>query len=119
MLIPTEEIAGVRKKMIENRLDYIDNMILNAIKENPSFDDIKLSSLLHCPRILLLSRLEKLIKYGYILYDGKNFSLTEDGKDELIPLSFTDSSQAMREFELSRNFDWRALYIPQINWEDK
>ena len=100
-------------------LDYIDNIILNNISETGMFDDIKTSGYLHCPRTLLLSKLEGLINTGYVVRDGENLKLSESGIAEMIPLSKNHFSVPTENFKMDSSFDWHKPYIPPAGWDSR
>ena|GEM_PF-1743098 len=100
-------------------LDYIDNIILNEISDAGMFDDIKISGYLHCPRTLLLSKLEGLINTGYVVRDGENLKLSESGIAEMIPLSKNHFSVPTENFKTDSFFDWHKPYIPPAGWDSR
>ncbi len=83
------------------------------------FDDIKISGYLHCPRTLLLSKLEGLINTGYVVRDGENLKLSESGIAEMIPLSKNQFSVPTENFKADSSFDWHKPYVPPAGWDSQ
>lgn len=98
-------------------LDYIDNIILNRINDTGMFDDVKLSEALRCPRILLLSKLERLTAFGYVVSDGNILKLSKTGISSMIPLHKTDFPGSTTSLESAPSFDWHKPYIPPEGWD--
>lgn len=111
------KIAKGRMNLNTQKLDYIDNIILNKIGDTRIFDDAKSSEYLHCPRTLLLSRLEGMMNAGYVIRDGENLKLSENGIAEMIPLSKNHFSVLAEKSEAAPSFDWHKLYIPPAGWD--
>lgn len=109
--------SGGRKKAMDNkRLTYIDNMILSNINEYGQLPDTGLAQRLHCPRTLLLSRLQHLLSAGYIYPEADRYVLSDLGKKKWTPLYLHASSDHNNDDERPA-FDWTELYIPQEGWQ--
>ena len=97
-------------------LNYIDNLILNAVRNTGSLNDTELSQKLHCPRTLLLTHLKQLIDEGFVCLESNQYRLTDSGMDKMVPLVFSQVSQSTDLLE-RESFDWDFLYIPTLGWD--
>ena len=102
--------------MDNERLTYIDNIILSSINEYGQLSDTGLAQQLHCPRTLLLSRLQYLINEGYVCLESAEYVLSESGKTKWIPLCVHTSSDH-NLYDECPTFDWTELYVPQEGWQ--
>ena len=101
-----------------NDLDYIDHLILHTIYTFGILNDLELSRQLHCPRMLLLSHLDRLINDKYVDNQNSNqYSLLEKGIREMIPLTHSTRTNEKDIFS-DVAFDWDYLYIPEEGWDD-
>lgn len=102
--------------MDNERLTYIDNIILSSINEYGQLSDTGLAQRLHCPRTLLLSRLQYLLNEGYVYLVSDKYILSDRGKTKWIPLYIRTSSD-YNLYDEQPTFDWTELYIPQEGWQ--
>ena len=102
--------------MDNKRLTYIDNIILSNINEYGQLPDTGLAQRLHCPRTLLLSRLQHLLNAGYVYLEADRYVLSDLGKMNGTPLCLHPSSDHNYCDERPA-FDWTELYIPQEGWQ--
>lgn len=117
MHTPLGRISGEDIRMDNRKLDYIDHVIMNAVKAAKDLNDREIAEKLHCPRTLLLSRLEKLLLNEYISYSGENFSLTEKGISRMVCLQSTRNIHSTDMETKAHPFVWDNLYIPDIGWD--
>ena len=78
-----------------DKLNFLDYLILDDIRQCGVLRDVELSRQLGCPRGLLLDRLELLCQAGYVQPTAASASQTEE------------------------EFDWTPLYLPQPGWLDE
>lgn len=109
--------SGGRKiTMSDKRLTYIDNSILDNISRYGDLADTVLSRQLHCPRTLLLTRVQQLMEEGYVSFHSDKYFLSESGKSKWIPLDTGETS--FRDApDKQPVFDWTELYIPEKGWQ--
>lgn len=102
--------------MDNEQLTYIDNIILSSINEYGQLPDTALAQRLHCPRTLLLSRLQYLVNEGYVCHESDKYILSVRGKSKWIPL-YIHASSDHNLYDERMTFDWTELYIPQEGWQ--
>lgn len=101
----------------ERELGILDYIILDHIERYSVFDDYAMARRLHCSRLFLLERLERLLSEGYVTQEADAFALTQDGASAWVPLDLYH--EAVRAPEGTREeFSWTGLYIPRPGWSD-
>lgn len=103
--------------MNKRQLDYLDDVILDAVRISHSLNDTEIAGRLHCPRTFLLSRLERLARQGYIFHEADRISLTQKGASELVRLETAKLSQPADILAKTETFHWDYLYIPDAGWD--
>lgn len=100
-------------------LDYIDHLILHTIHTAGALNDLELSRKLHCPRMLLLAHLDRLIRENYVhIQNTDQYSLLEKGIVEMVPFVHSQYSNSKDIFaEIA--FEWDYLYVPKEGWDSK
>lgn len=100
-------------------MTYLDYFVLDVIQHYHEFPDTILAKTLHCPRTVLLDRLERLIAAGYIVCNSNKYQLTDVGKSFWIPLYKPETDSQSPEEPSCQSFDWTELYIPPAGWQAK
>ena len=130
----------------ERELGILDYIILDHIRQYKAFDDYAMARRLHCSRLFLLERLERLLSEGYVTQEGDAFDLTPYGASAWVPLDlYHEAAQAtepdvfpLTQYEASAQalsdphreaaqttedaqteFSWTELYIPRPGWSDQ
>lgn len=79
----------------ERELGILDYIILDHIRQYKAFDDYAMARRLHCSRLFLLERLERLLSEGYVTQEGEAFDLTPYGASAWVPLDlYHEAAQA-------------------------
>lgn len=100
-------------------LDYIDHLILHTIHTAGTLNDLELSRQLHCPRMLLLTHLDRLIRENYVdIQKNNQYSLLEKGIREMAPLACSEGTNP-KDIFAEITFEWDYLYIPKEGWDNK
>lgn len=102
----------------EKNLDFIDITILDIIKSIGVLHDVDLSQRLHCPRSLLVNRLESLLSQEYVAETSKGYVLTDAGKNKWLPIRNLQTPQTQFVPYEEKAFDWEFPYVPLKGWND-
>lgn len=101
-----------------DKLNFLDYLILDDIRQYGVLRDVELSRQLGCPRGLLLDRLELLCQAGYVQPAGSEYRLTREGQEQCVPLNYFHAPAASAP-QTEEEFDWTPLYLPQPGWLDE
>lgn len=101
-----------------DKLNFLDYLILDDIRQYGILRDVELSRQLGCPRGLLLDRLELLCQAGYVQPTGAEYRLTREGQEQYVPLNYFHAAAASPP-KTEEEFDWTPLYLPQPGWLDE
>ena len=112
-----EAIGGEVEVAAERGWSILDYIILDQIKRRQVFDDHAMARQLHCSRLFLLERLERLLSEGYVTQEADAFALTQRGSSAWMPLSLYHEAVQVRE-DTQERFSWAELYIPRPGWSD-
>ena len=101
-----------------DKLNFLDYLILDDIRQCGVLRDVELSRQLGCPRGLLLDRLELLSQAAYVPPTGSHYGLTREGQGQCVPLNYFHAPAASAS-QTEEEFDWTPLYLPQPGWLDE
>ncbi len=102
-----------------DKLDFLDCLILDDIRQYGTLRDVELSRQLGCSRGLLLDRLELLCQAEYVQPARAGYQLTWDGQESCIPLNYFHIPAEPSAPQTEEDFDWTPLYLPRPGWLDE